>query len=120
MAYAMTYARHEDMRLIRQYVSDEDFREALDRAPPGIIDPRSSAYWNSKMGRYPAPPLPRRHFGDDKRGSDLSDPKCAGRMLRSLMVPIEIERVFRQVFDLDPADHGLDRYPIHREGFEEK
>jgi hypothetical protein len=58
MAYAMTYARHEDMRPIREYVSDEDFREALDRAPPGIIDPRSWAYWNSKMGRYPPPPLP--------------------------------------------------------------
>jgi hypothetical protein len=65
MAYAMTYARHEDMRLIRQYVSDQDFREALDLAPPGIIDPRSWAYWNSKMGRYPAPPMPMRHFGDD-------------------------------------------------------
>ena len=69
MAYAMTYARHEDMRLIREYVSDEDFREALDRAPPGIIDPRSWAYWNSKMGRYPPPPLPRRYFGDDVSGS---------------------------------------------------
>lgn len=66
MAYAMTYARHEDMRLIREYVSDEDFREALDRAPPGIIDPRSWAYWNSKMGRYPPPPLPKRNFGDGK------------------------------------------------------
>jgi hypothetical protein len=37
-------------------------REALDKAPPGIIDPRSWAYWNSKMGRYPAPPLPVRKF----------------------------------------------------------
>ena len=66
MAYAMTYARHEDMKLIREYVSDDDFREALDLAPPGIIDPRSWAYWNSKLGRYPPPPMPRRHFGDDK------------------------------------------------------
>jgi hypothetical protein len=72
MAYAMTYARHEDMRLIREYVSDEDFREALDRAPPGIIDPRSWAYWNSKMGRYPAPPLPKRNFGDDNASTALS------------------------------------------------
>ena len=66
MAYAMAYARHEDMRVIREYVSDEDFCEALDRAPPGIIDPRSWAYWNSKMGRYPAPPLPVRRFADDR------------------------------------------------------
>jgi hypothetical protein len=56
-------ATHEDMTVIRRYVSDEDFREALDKAPPGIVDARSWAYWNSKMGRYPAPPLPRRTFG---------------------------------------------------------
>jgi len=63
MAYAMTYAVHQDMRVIRRYVSDDNFREALDHAPPGIIDPRSWAYWNLKMGRYPPPPLPRRMFG---------------------------------------------------------
>jgi hypothetical protein len=63
MAYAFTYGRHEDMRVLRQYVSDDDLREALDHAPPGIIDARSWAYWNSKMGRYPAPPMPVRTFG---------------------------------------------------------
>jgi hypothetical protein len=62
MAYAMSHALPDDMRIIRGYVSDEEFREALDRAPPGIIDPRSWAYWNSKFGRYPAPPLPKRQF----------------------------------------------------------
>jgi hypothetical protein len=89
MAYAMTYAMHEEMRLIRRYVSDDDFREALDRAPPGIIDPRSWAYWNSKMGRYPPPPLPVRRFGDvtgpakldfmQSRGSE--DPGSARKIL---------------------------------------
>jgi hypothetical protein len=63
LAYAMTYALPENMRAIRKYVSDDEFREALDHAPPGIIDPRSWAYWNSKMGRYPAPPRPVRRFG---------------------------------------------------------
>lgn len=63
LAYAMTYALHEDMQVIRRHVSDDDFREALDRAPAGIVDPRSWAYWNSKMGRYPPPPLPVRRFG---------------------------------------------------------
>jgi hypothetical protein len=62
-AYAMASATHEDMKALRRYVSDEDFREALDKAPPGIIDPRSWAYWNSKMGRYPPPPPPTRTFG---------------------------------------------------------
>jgi hypothetical protein len=73
MAYAMAYARHEDMKVIRQHVSDEDFREALDRAPPGIVDPRSWAYWNSKMGRYPAPPLPKRRFEDADCGTSFAD-----------------------------------------------
>jgi hypothetical protein len=63
MAYAMSHALHEEMKVIRRYVSDDDFREALDRAPPGIIDPRSWAYWNSKFGRFPPPPPPKRHFG---------------------------------------------------------
>lgn len=63
MAYAMRYALPEDMRFIRKYVSDDDFRDALDHAPPGIIDARSWAYWNSKMGRYPPPPHPVRTFG---------------------------------------------------------
>lgn len=70
MAYAMTYALPEDMRVIRKYVSDDDFREALERAPPGIIDPRSWAYWHSKMGRYPAPPMPTRRFGAGESGTN--------------------------------------------------
>ncbi|MGA7803071.1 hypothetical protein [Bradyrhizobium sp.] len=63
MAYAMARATHEQMRTIRRYVTYAEFREALDNAPPGIIDPQSRAYWNSKLGRYPAPPLPSRRFG---------------------------------------------------------
>ena len=63
MAYAMAHATHEDMKVIRRYVDDADFLEALEKAPPGIIDPRSWAYWNSKMGRYPAPPEPTRQLG---------------------------------------------------------
>jgi hypothetical protein len=62
MAYAMTYACHKDMRVIRRHVSDDEFREALDSAPPGIIDPRSWAYWNLRMGRVPPPPMPKRAF----------------------------------------------------------
>ncbi len=72
VAYAMTYAGPEDMRAIRKHVSDDEFREALDRAPPGIIDPRSWAYWNSKMGRYPAPPRPIRRFGSISSSEPLA------------------------------------------------
>ena len=62
MAYAMAKATHEDMKVIRRYVDESDFLEALDKAPPGIIDRRSWAYWNSKMGRYPTPPEPTRRL----------------------------------------------------------
>src|SRR5438046_10621822 len=57
MAYAMTYAVHEDIRVIRQFVSHSDLRDALDHAPPAIIDARSRAYRNPKLGGY-RPPTP--------------------------------------------------------------
>lgn len=60
MAYAFARATHEDMKLLRLYLDEDDIREALDLAPPGIIDPRSWGYWNLLMGRFPAPPLPKR------------------------------------------------------------
>jgi len=77
MAYAMASATHEDMRVLRHHVSDDDFREALDHAPPGIIDPRSWAYWNARMERYPPPPLPTRrlpHMHAHKKSGQDRDP----------------------------------------------
>lgn len=62
-AYALARATHEDMNLLRRFLTEDDLRDALDHAPAGIIDPRSWAYWNAKMGRYPAPPMPTRRFG---------------------------------------------------------
>ena len=68
LAYAFARATHEDMDVLRAVLSDDDFREALDHAPPGIIDPRSWAYWNALMGRYPAPQMPRRRLGEPTAG----------------------------------------------------
>lgn len=62
VAYAAARATHEDMKVLRQFLNDADLREALLLAPPGIIDPRSWAYWNARLGRYPAPPMPQRSF----------------------------------------------------------
>ncbi len=64
LAYAMTYGDHADMAVIRRHLSDDDLREALSNAPPGIFDPRSWAYWNLMLGRYPAPPMPERILPD--------------------------------------------------------
>lgn len=60
MAYAMKHSTTADMELLLRHVGQDGLIEALDNAPPGIIDPRSWSYWNARAGRYPAPPLPRR------------------------------------------------------------
>ncbi len=62
LAHAMAGATHEDMQTILRHVTDEELREDLDNAPPGIIDPRSLSYWNLTIGRHPAPPMPKRHL----------------------------------------------------------
>jgi hypothetical protein len=63
LAYAMTGATDEDMALLLDHVGMTGLREAVDNAPPGIIDARSWSYWNAKIGRFPAPPAPRRELG---------------------------------------------------------
>ena len=60
LAYAMTYATTEEITVVRNYLELDDFREALEQAPPGVMDERSWAYWNIVTGRYPVPPMPRR------------------------------------------------------------
>lgn len=63
IAHVLTYGTHADVKVLRQHVNDDELREALDRAPPGVFDGRSWAYWNLKVGRYPTPPMPQRRFG---------------------------------------------------------
>jgi hypothetical protein len=62
IAYAMTYGTHQDMKAIRNLFSDSELVEALNKAPSGIFDGRSWAYWNLKLGQYPAPSMPKRRF----------------------------------------------------------
>lgn len=118
IAYAMAYARHEDMRVIRRYVSDEEFRQALDRAPPGIIDPRSWAYWNLKMGRFPAPPMPKRGFQDtpstrSTAGMSLEERRNAAvegwLKLRAQQPPSDMEEMRRRAVEEWRAKYGRDK-----------
>ncbi len=60
LAYVMTYGTVADLAALRGVVGKDDYRDALDRAPPGIFDARSWAYWNLVCNRRPAPPLPVR------------------------------------------------------------
>ena len=62
VAYAMSHATFEDMQIIRKELDDDMLREALANAPPGVIDPRSWAYWHVVLGQHPAPPMPEREF----------------------------------------------------------
>lgn len=59
-AYILTYGSYEDTKALREQLSDDDLRELLDAAPPGIFDGRSWAYWNLIAGRFITPPLPKR------------------------------------------------------------
>src|SRR5262245_22661892 len=66
VAYAMTYGDYADIAVIRKQLTEADLLEALSHAPPGIFDPRSWAYWNLKLGRFPTPPMPERNIGEPK------------------------------------------------------
>jgi hypothetical protein len=61
IAHVLTYGTHDDVSVLRRFVSDDELREALASAPSGIFDERSWAYWHSNW-RYP-PPLPTRLLG---------------------------------------------------------
>jgi hypothetical protein len=63
LTYLMARGTIDEIRVMRRYVNLDNFREALEHAPPGVMDKRSWAYWNTKFGRYPVPPMPQRRFG---------------------------------------------------------
>jgi hypothetical protein len=118
MAYAMTYARHKDMRVIRQYVSDDEIRHALDTAPPGIIDPRSWAYWNLRMGRFPPPPLRKRTFDGGRTVQATSNMsleerrRAAAEAWRTLLEqepPTDMEEMRRRAVAEWRAKYGPDK-----------
>ena len=62
MTYALAYANAHDMRLLLDHVGEDGLREALAKAAPGIVDPRSWSYWHAMLGVSPPPPLPRRQL----------------------------------------------------------
>lgn len=55
VTYAMTYGLPGDKKTLREYYSDDELREALDHAPPGIFDGRSWAYWGPQARTHPGP-----------------------------------------------------------------
>jgi hypothetical protein len=61
-AYILTYGTPEDTFALREQINDAELKKCLDKAPPGIYDKRSWAYWNLVVGRYDTPPMPERKF----------------------------------------------------------
>jgi hypothetical protein len=55
----MTLGTAEDVRRVRRALHDQAFVDALEHAPPGVMDPKSWNYWHLFFGRQP-PPLPAR------------------------------------------------------------
>jgi hypothetical protein len=72
MAYAMKHATHEDMKTLRRYVSNEDFREALDKAPPGIIDPPHGLTGITKWAAIPLRRCQRALSGSNVSAATIS------------------------------------------------
>jgi pyoverdine/dityrosine biosynthesis protein Dit1 len=62
VAYILTHGMPEDTQVLRKQLSDDDLKQVLDKAPAGIYDARSWAYWNLVIGRYDTPPLSVRSF----------------------------------------------------------
>ncbi len=62
VAHVLTFGTHDDVKVLRLHVTDDELRAALDTAPPGIYDARSWAYWNLMLGRDSASPMPERRF----------------------------------------------------------
>lgn len=62
--HVMTYGTNEDLGIVRAHCSDEDLREALRQAHPGIFDVRSWCYWHVVLDMEPVPPLPVRRLPD--------------------------------------------------------
>jgi hypothetical protein len=60
LAHVMVFGTVEDLKALRGIVGQDEYREVLEQAPPGIFDARSWVYWNLVCGRKPAPPLPLR------------------------------------------------------------
>ena len=60
LAHVVMCGTIEDLKALRGIIDDDENREVLELAPPGIFDARSWAYWNLVCGRKPSPPLPVR------------------------------------------------------------
>lgn len=75
LAYAFQFGRAAEFAVLNRHYSMADLQQALQQAPPGIIDARSYAYWSLMLDLPPCTPL-RRSLGDFPL--QRSDPPAVG------------------------------------------
>jgi hypothetical protein len=52
----------KEIQYVEKIFGEEEFREALRRARPGVIDPASWHFWHHRLGIEPVPDAPKRIF----------------------------------------------------------
>ncbi len=62
-AHVLTYGIHEDVKSLRQQLSDDDLRNVLKNAPAGVFDKRSWHYWHLILHADLPEQMPQRSFG---------------------------------------------------------
>ena len=62
LCHLMNYTDPADFIAVSEYATPEHFRYAIDRAPAGVFDARSWAYWKIQCGRKAVPPWPVRRI----------------------------------------------------------
>ncbi|MGI8436927.1 MAG: hypothetical protein ACR2NX_08485 [Chthoniobacterales bacterium] len=60
LAQLMTFGTWNDLQEATRFWPEDQFRSALRRAPAGVFDRRSWAYWHHRLDLLPVPPLPTR------------------------------------------------------------
>lgn len=70
LAHLMVYGSPREIAVVEQYVPQEDFRKALEAAPPGVFTQEIWERWHERLGLLSAPPLPRRRFPDGSYGPE--------------------------------------------------
>jgi hypothetical protein len=82
LAQIMTYGGLVDVRAMLAAAPEQELREVLRHAPPGVFDARSWAYWHVRLG-LPAAPLPARRLPPwNPSGDRVADDAGEGSSLR--------------------------------------
>jgi hypothetical protein len=70
LAHLMVYGSPADVAAVKRYVPEEEFRNVLEEAPPGVFTAGAWRRWHEFFGIEPVPPLPRRRFPDGTFGPE--------------------------------------------------